>query len=201
MNNHWYLGPTCIHIPALCRERWRQIGKWLNHQLECAQEALVNNRLPRRASQPYWTSLLTWVDCKAWNKEHSHFGSHRILPWKIYFISFQHKFKITVNGLNLRCFIEWNKKNIIKVLIYSVFEEIEYLFSSKLWVLWWRDRGFMLYCRIWQVLGCSRGVTYAWSVPYCPSIERIFSSSLVVLAWHRYVASKKLPSCKRVKKM
>lgn len=60
-----------------------------------------------------------------------------------------------------------------------------YLASSNTCVLWCRDNGLIWYCFTRQVFGWTLGVTYAWRVPYCPSIERIFSSRRVVLAWQR----------------
>lgn len=50
-----------------------------------------------------------------------------------------------------------------------------YLDSSNTWVLWCSDRGLMLYCRTWQVLGWILGVMYACNVPYCPSIDLIWN--------------------------
>ena len=75
--------------------------------------------------------------------------------------------------------------------------DLTYLCSSKTCVLWCNDSGLIWYCCTLHVFGCTLGVTYAWTVPYWPSIERIFSSSRVVLAWQRYVASRKFPSWKQ----
>ena len=66
----------------------------------------------------------------------------------------------------------WNSEVIPIWMIWSAL--IAYFDASNMWVLWWSDRGLMLYCRTWQVLGWILGVTYACKVPYCPSIDLIW---------------------------
>lgn len=73
-----------------------------------------------------------------------------------------------------------NNGQALKGLISEIrlFVIMSYFDSSNTWVLWWSDRGLMLYCRTWQVLGWILGVMYACKVPYCPSIDLIWNMEI-----------------------
>lgn len=73
--------------------------------------------------------------------------------------------KFTEQMFQLDCVIFSKQK---KALIFFC----KYLSWSIEWVLWWSESGLIWYWWTWQVFGWILGVMYAWSVPYCPSIER-----------------------------